>query len=51
MSIMGFLPSCRSHRLAIAESGRAPAIARTLDMSGREANHAALGAWLARAQA
>ena len=39
------------HRLAIAESNRAPAIARTLDSSGREANHAALGAWLARAQA
>jgi hypothetical protein len=39
------------HRLAIAESDRAPAIARALDSSGREANHAALGAWLARAQA
>jgi hypothetical protein len=39
------------HRLAIGESDRAPAIARTLDSSGREANHAALGAWLARAQA
>ena len=39
------------HRLAIAESDRSPAIARTLDSSGREANHAALGAWLARAQA
>jgi AcrR family transcriptional regulator len=39
------------HRLAIAESDRAPAIARTLDGSGREANHAALGAWLAKAQA
>jgi hypothetical protein len=39
------------HRLAIAESDRAPAIARTLDSSGREANHAALGAWLAREQA
>jgi AcrR family transcriptional regulator len=39
------------HRLAIAESDRAPEIARTLDSSGREANHAALGAWLARAQA
>jgi AcrR family transcriptional regulator len=39
------------HRLAIAESERAPAIARTLDSSGREANHAALGAWLAKAQA
>jgi hypothetical protein len=39
------------HRLAIAESDRAPAIARTLDSNGREANHAALAAWLARAQA
>jgi AcrR family transcriptional regulator len=39
------------HRLAIAESDRAPAIARALDSSGREANHAALGGWLARAQA
>ena len=39
------------HRFAIAESDRAPEIARTLDSSGREANHAALGAWLARAQA
>jgi AcrR family transcriptional regulator len=39
------------YRLAIAESDRAPAIARTLDSSGREANHAALAAWLARAQA
>ena len=39
------------HRLAIAGSDRAPAIARTLDSNGREANHAALGAWLERAQA
>jgi AcrR family transcriptional regulator len=39
------------HRLAIAESEGAPEIARALDSSGREANHAALGAWLARAQA
>lgn len=39
------------HRLAIAESDRAPAIARTLDSNGREANHAALAAWLARVQA
>jgi AcrR family transcriptional regulator len=39
------------HRLAIAESDRTPAIARTLDSSGREANHAVLGAWLARVQA
>jgi AcrR family transcriptional regulator len=38
------------HRLAIAESDRAPAIARTLDESGRAANHAALAAWLAKAQ-
>jgi AcrR family transcriptional regulator len=39
------------HRLAIAESERAPAIARTLDSNGREANHVALAAWLAKAQA
>ena len=39
------------HRLAIAESDRAPAIARTLDSNGREANHAALAAWLAKARA
>jgi AcrR family transcriptional regulator len=39
------------HRLAIAESDRAPEIARALDSSGREANHAALSAWLARVQA
>ena len=39
------------HRLAIAESDRAPAIARTLDSNGREANHLALAAWLAKAQA
>jgi AcrR family transcriptional regulator len=39
------------HRLAIAESDRAPEIARALDSNGREANHAALGAWLAGAQA
>jgi len=38
------------HRLAIAESDRAPAIARALDHNGRAANHAALGAWLASAQ-
>jgi hypothetical protein len=38
------------YRLAIAESG-APDIARTLDKAGREANHLALGAWLAKAQA
>jgi len=39
------------YRLAIAESALAPAIARTLDKAGREANHLALGAWLAKAQA
>jgi AcrR family transcriptional regulator len=39
------------YRLAIAESARAPAIARTLDKAGREANHLALDAWLAKAQA
>jgi len=39
------------HRLAIAESDRAPAIARTLESNGRAANHAALGAWLTGAQA
>jgi AcrR family transcriptional regulator len=39
------------HRLAIAESDRAPTIASTLDGSGREANHAALAAWMARTQA
>jgi AcrR family transcriptional regulator len=39
------------HRLAIAESDSAPAIARTLESNGREANHAALGAWLAGVQA
>jgi len=39
------------HRLAIAESDRTPAIARTLNSSGREANQAALGAWLASGQA
>jgi AcrR family transcriptional regulator len=39
------------HRLAIAESDRAPAIARTLDSSGREANHVALASWLAKVQA
>jgi AcrR family transcriptional regulator len=38
------------YRLAIAESTRAPDIARTLDKAGREANHLALGAWLAKAQ-
>jgi AcrR family transcriptional regulator len=39
------------HRMAIAESDRAPEIARTLDLNGREANHAALADWLAKAQA
>jgi AcrR family transcriptional regulator len=39
------------YRLAIAESARTPDIARTLDKAGREANHLALGAWLAKAQA
>jgi AcrR family transcriptional regulator len=39
------------HRLAIAESDRAPAVARTLDSNGREANHDALSAWLAGVQA
>ena len=39
------------HRLAIAESDRTPEIARTLDRNGREANHAALAGWLAKAQA
>lgn len=39
------------YRLAIAESDRAPEIACALHSSGREANEAALGAWLAAAQA
>jgi AcrR family transcriptional regulator len=39
------------YRLAIAESVRAPDIARTLDKAGREGNHLALGAWLAKARA
>ena len=39
------------HRLALAESGGAPEIARALDRNGREANHAALAGWLAKAQA
>jgi AcrR family transcriptional regulator len=39
------------HRLAIAESDRAPEIARTLDRNGREANHVALADWLAKTQA
>jgi len=39
------------YRLAIAQSDSAPEIARTLDRDGREANHRALGEWLAKAQA
>jgi AcrR family transcriptional regulator len=39
------------YRLAIAQSDSAPGIARTLDRDGREANHRALGEWLAIAQA
>ena len=39
------------YRLAIAESDRAPEIARTLDRNGREANHVALAGWLAKAHA
>jgi AcrR family transcriptional regulator len=39
------------YRLAIAESDRAPEIARTLDRAGREANHLMLSTWLAKAQA
>lgn len=39
------------YRLAIAESDRAPEVARALDSNGRKANHAALGAWLAAVQA
>ena len=39
------------YRLAIAESGRAPEIARVLDASGREANQRALAEFLAKAQA
>jgi AcrR family transcriptional regulator len=38
-------------RLAIAESDRAPEIARTLDSSGREANQKALTALVRKAQA
>jgi hypothetical protein len=38
-------------RLAIAESDRAPEIARTLDSSGREANQKALTELLRKAQA
>jgi AcrR family transcriptional regulator len=39
------------YRLAIAEVDRAPEIARTLNVNGRQANRQALAAWLARAQA
>jgi len=39
------------HRLAIAESERAPELARTLEQNGRAANHKALADLLARAQA
>jgi AcrR family transcriptional regulator len=38
-------------RLAIAESDRAPAIGRTLDSSGRDANHKALTVLVGKAQA
>ncbi|MBV8813271.1 MAG: TetR/AcrR family transcriptional regulator [Verrucomicrobia bacterium] len=38
-------------RLAIAESDRAPAVARTLDSSGREANRKALTLLIRKAQA
>jgi AcrR family transcriptional regulator len=38
------------HRLAIAESDRAPEIGRAINANGREANHAALCTLLARAQ-
>jgi AcrR family transcriptional regulator len=38
------------YRLAIAETDRTPEIARTLDRSGREANHAALAGWIEKAQ-
>jgi AcrR family transcriptional regulator len=44
-------PQCAGvYRLAIAESARAPDIAWTLGKAGREANHLALGAWLAQAR-
>lgn len=39
------------YRLAIAESDRAPQVARALDANGREANHRALGDWIAKVQA
>jgi hypothetical protein len=44
-------PMCwRSTDLRSPKSIRAPDIARILDKAGREANHLALGAWLAKAQ-
>jgi AcrR family transcriptional regulator len=39
------------YRLAIAESDRAPEVARTLDRNGRQANHASLAEYFMRAQA
>jgi AcrR family transcriptional regulator len=39
------------YRLAIAESDRAPEVARALDAGGREANWRALAEWLAKVQA
>jgi len=39
------------YRLTIAESDRAPEIARTLDSTGRETNHRALSELLVKAQA
>jgi hypothetical protein len=39
------------YRPAIAKSTRTPDVARILDKAGREANHLALGAWLAKGQA
>ena len=39
------------YRLCIAESDHAPQLARTLDANGRAANHKALAALLAKAQA
>jgi AcrR family transcriptional regulator len=39
------------YRLAIAESDRAPEVARALDSGGREANWRALAEWLAKVQA
>jgi AcrR family transcriptional regulator len=39
------------YRLAIAETDRAPEVARALDAGGREANWRALAEWLAKVQA